>query len=279
MTAPAPNFDNNAFEMLTAQLRAWGLESLTQVVRGMLVAGDTGDVIPIKLRQTAEYKERFSGNELRRRAGYAALSEAEYLSIEGSYKSIVRQYVGAGTYDTKDNFDKWMATNTSPVELNQRFESYRAEYDARPQAWKDMWAAQGFTPADAIRTVADPSVTEADLKRKLSAYSITGEAYSAYSGYQFDLGRAEELASYGVTAEQARKGFQDVSQRQRNDEMLFTMSGDSTNRTELENEALLNDQSVGARRRKAAGEEQARFSENYLGVQQGGLSRQSSGQY
>lgn len=279
MTAPAPSFDNNAFEMLRLQLQQWGLESLTEVVRGMLVAGDTGDVIPIKLRQTAEYKERFSGNELRRRAGYAALSEAEYLSIEGSYKSIIRQYVGSGTYDTKDNFEKWFASNTSPVELNARFEGYQQEYNSRPQAWKDMWAANGLTPADAIRAVADPSVTEADLKRKLSAYSITGEAYSAYSGYQFDYGRADELASYGVTAEQARKGFQDVAQREQNDRMLFSMSGDSTNRTELENEALLNDQSVGARRRRAVNEEQGRFNENYLGTGQGALSKQSSGQY
>lgn len=278
MTSPAPSFDNNAFEMLRLQLQQWGLESLTEVVRGMLIAGDTGDLIPTKLRQTAEYKERFSGNELRRRAGYSALSEAEYLSIEGSYKSIIRQYVGAGTYDTKDNFEKWFSTNTSPVELNQRFESYREEYNSRPQEWKDMWASNGFTPADAIRVVADPSVTEQDLKRKLSAYSITGEAFNAYNGYQFDLGRAEQLASYGVDADQARKGFQDVAQRQRNDEALFRMAGDETDRTELENEALLNDQGVGARRRKALGEEQARFSDNYLGVAQGALSKQS-GQY
>ncbi|WP_434439717.1 hypothetical protein [Lentzea sp. E54] len=275
MTSPAPTFDNNAFEMLQAQLREWGLESLTGVVRDMLIAGDSGDVIPIKLRQTQEYKERFSGNELRRRAGYAALSEAEYLSIEGSYKSIIRQYVGSGTYDTKDNFEKWFASNTSPVELNQRFEAYREDYNSRPQEWKDMWAANGLTPADAIRVVADPSVTETDLKRRLSAYSITGEAMNAYDGYQFDLGRAEQLASYGVTAEQARKGFQDVAQRQRNDEALFRMAGDETSRTELENEALLNDQGVGARRRRALDQEQGRFSENYLGTGQGALSRQS----
>lgn len=274
-----PSFDNNAFEMLREQLRQWGLDSLTEAVRGMLIAGDSGDVIPVKLRQTAEYKERFSGNELRRRAGYAALSEAEYLSIEGSYKSIIRQYVGGGTYDTKDNFEKWFGSNTSPVELNARFEDYQAEYNARPQAWKDMWAANGFTPQDAIRVVADPGVTEADLKRKLSSYSITGEAFNAYKGYEFDLDRADQLASYGVTAEQARKGFQDVAQRQRNDESLFRMAGDETNRAELENEALLNDQGVGARRRRAIDQEQARFSENYLGTGQGALSRQSSGQY
>jgi len=279
MTAPVPNFDNNAFEMLRQQLQQWGLESLTEVVRGMLVAGDSGDVIPLKLRQTPEYKERFSGNELRRKAGYAALSEAEYLSVENAYKSTIRQYVGAGTYDTKDNFDKWFATNTSPVELNQRFESYRDEYNSRPQAWKDMWAANGLTPQDAVRAVMDPNVTEADLKRKFTAYGITGEMFNAYGDYKFDLGRAQDLAAYGVTSDQARKGVQDVAQRQQNDEALFRMAGDSTDRTELENEVLLNDQSVGARRRKAIDQEQARFSSNYLGTGQGALGKESSGQY
>lgn len=277
MTAPAGN--DNAWELMRAVLQSWGLESLESVVRDMLTAGDTADVIPIKLRQTKEYQQRFSGNELRRKAGLPALSEAEYLGTEATYKSIVRQFVGSGTYDTKEQMDKWFQSNVSPAELNNRMQDYSELYRSKPQAVKDAWAAEGFTPADAIRTIMDPAVTETDLKRNLAAFSISAEAFNAYSNYDLDKDRLLSLADQGVDATDARKAFQEVSSRGEEDTRIAARAGLSLDRTDLENEALGLDDQAGQRRRSAYEQEEGRFRANYLGTQQGALSNDVQGRY
>jgi hypothetical protein len=278
VTAPNPQFDD-AWAMMQAVLESWGLESLGSVVRDMLTAGDSAEVIPIKLRQTVQYKERFSGNELRRKAGLPALSEAEYLGTEATYKSIIRQFVGAGTYDSKDQLDRFFQANVSPSELNTRMQDYTDLYRSKPQEVKDAWASQGFTPQDAIRTIMDPQVTETDLKRNLAAFSISAEAFNAYSDYDLDRNRLLSLADQGVDATDARKAFQDVAGRESEDRRIAARAGLSLDREDLEDEALGLDAQAGQRRRQAYDQEEGRYRANYLGTQQGALGRESQGQY
>jgi hypothetical protein len=265
--------------MLEAVLRQWGLESLGSVVRDMLTDGDSPDVVPLKLRQTKQYQERFSGNLKRQKAGLPALSEAEYLGTEATYKSILRQYVGAGTYDSKDQLDKFFESNVSAAELNDRMQSYSEFYQAKPQAVKDAWAGEGFTPADAIRTIMDPTVTEVDLKRRLSAFSISAEAFNAYSDYDLDRGRLERLADQGVTADDARKAFNDVATRDQEDARIAARAGTQLGRTELEDEALGLDGQAARKRRDVYEQEENRFKQNYLGTQEGALGREAQGRY
>lgn len=275
MTTP---FDN-AFTMLTAILQQWGLTSLTNVVRDMLTAGDSQDVIPLKLRETEQYKARFAGNTARMKAGLPVLSEAEYLSTETAMREVISRNLGTGTYDTPDNLVKWIGSNVSPQALQDRVTAYRKNYQVQPDWVKEAWASHGFTPAQAVAVMIDPSVTDTKLQRTLGTFALGSEALQAYKdSYDFNTDRLGQLADAGVTAEEARKGFQDVASRDQYEGFLGRTAGVQLTRQEQEDAELLSDAQAQQKRRKVLNTDQARFQENYLGGVNS-LGRSPAGSY
>lgn len=275
----APTFDNNAFTMLQALLNEWGLTSLYSDVQDMLTAGDSADIIPIKLRETSAYKTRFKGNLDRIKNGLPALSEAEFLATETSLKDVVRRYVGSGEYDTKDNLDKWIAGDLSPQELNDRMSLYQENWDVQPREVKDAWAAHGLTPRDALKALMDPSVTETTLKRQAAIYSLGASSVKAFGDASaLDQERLGYLADSGVTKQDAEKGYRDIAGREDYEGFLAKTAGVQLGRKEQEDAALLGDQGAELQRKKVLNTDQARFEENYLGTQSS-LSRNRSGEY
>lgn len=264
----SPTFNNNAFEMLRSLLRQWGLASLEGDVRDMLTAGDTEDVIPIKLRETKAYKERFAGNAARTKNGYAALSEAEYLATEDRLQTVIRRYVGSGTYDTKANLEKWISSDVSPQELNDRMVIYQEAYQRWGQMERDAWANQGFTPADAIKALMDPKVDENTLKRNAQIYSLGAASVQAYRDDRaLDRTRLDRMASAGVSADEALRGYREVAGREQREGFLARIYGEQLTREEQEDAALLGDQQAEQKRRRVIRSEQGKFDENYMGGQ------------
>jgi hypothetical protein len=275
----APTFDNNAFAMLSSLLQQWGLTSLSGDIRDMLTAGDTAEVIPIKLRETEAYKTRFKGNLERVRNGLPALSEAEFLATEASLKNVVRRYVGSGEYDTQDNLNKWISNDLSPQELNDRLGMYQENWDMQPREVKDAWAQHGLTPRDALRALMDPNVTETNLKRQSAIYSLGAENVKALGDRSvLDTERLGQLADSGVTAAEARDGYREIAGREEYEGFLARTAGVNLSREEQENAALLNDQNAEQKRKKVLNTDTARFEENYLGTQSS-LMRDRSGSY
>jgi hypothetical protein len=274
-----PTFDNNAFAMLQALLQQWGLTSLYSDVQDMLTAGDSAEVIPIKLRETEAYKTRFKGNLDRIKNGLPALSEAEFLATETALKSVVQRYVGSGEYDSKENLDKWIAGDLSPQELNDRLSLYQENWDMQPQDVKDAWAAHNLTPRDALKALMDPSVTETTLKRQASIYSLGAESVKAFGDASaLDQERLGFLADSGVTRQEAEQGYRDIAGREQYEGFLARTAGVQFGRREQEDAALLGDQRAEQQRRKVLNTDQARFEENYLGTQ-ASLSRNQEGRY
>lgn len=279
MTTPAPTFDNNAFTMLAALLEQWGLSSLSSDVRDMLTAGDSADIVPIKLRQTEAYKTRFAGNAQRIKNGLPALSEAEYLSTEASLRTVVRQYVGTGEYDGQDNLQKWISSDVSPQELNDRMALYQDNWDLQPQTVKDAWSAHGFTPRDALRAAMDPSLTETELKRRAATYSIGAAGVKAFGDDRtLNTQRLTDLADAGVTKQQAEEGYRQIAGRQEYEGFLARSAGMDLSLADQEDAALLGDQRAENQRRKVLSTDDARFKENYLGTQQS-LGKNAAGSY
>lgn len=265
--------------MLQGLLQQWGLTSLYGDVQDMLTAGDNADVIPIKLRQTEAYKVRFKGNADRIKNGLPALSEAEYLATETSLKSVVRQYVGSGEYDSQDNLQKWIANDLSPQELNDRLGLYQENWDRQPLEVKDAWAAHGLTPRDALKALMDPSVTETTLKRQSAVYSLGGASVKAFGDDRaLNTERLGYLADAGVTQQEADKGYRDIAGRQDYEGFLARTAGTDLSLADQENAALLGDQQAEAKRKKVLNTDQARFNENYLGTQSS-LGKDRSGAY
>lgn len=286
----SPAYDN-AFTILQRVLQDWGLESLSGVVRDMLTAGDSQDVIPLKLRETEQYKKRFAGNEARRKAGLPALSEAEYLATETQLKSVVRRYVGSGTYDTMDNLTKWLGADVSPQEMNDRFQRWQQDYASkknmpfqRPDgSWTtvgEAWAEAGLTPVDALKTLMDPSVTEGSLKRAGTVYALGAEAAKAYRDTSaLNVQRLGQLADAGVTdTDDTRRAFQDIGSRAQYEDFLARSQGEQFDREDQEDAELLGDQNKAQQRRKILGRAQGEFGDNYLGGV-GTFGKQTAGQY
>jgi len=264
----APDPYANAFTMLQALLQSWGLTSLAGDVRDMLTAGDSADVIPIKLRETEAYKTRFKGNLDRVKNGLPALSEAEFLATETSLKSVVRRYVGAGEYDSKENLDKWIASDLSPQELNDRLGLYQENWDMQPREVKDAWASHGLTPRDALRALMDPTLSETTLKRQAAIYSLGGAGVQAFGDDRtLDTDRLGFLADSGVSRDEAEKGYRDIAGRQEYEGFLAKTAGVEFGLRDQEDAALLGDQRAEQRRRKILNTDTARFEENYLGTQ------------
>lgn len=286
-----PTQQESSLVMLQALLKQWGLESLGSTVSDMLTNGDTADVIPIKLRETDAYKTRFKGNLDRIAAGLPALSEAEYLTTETALKAVVRRYVGAGTYDTKDQLDKWMSADLSPQELNDRMGLYADRYQSTSQtavqrpdgSWTTvgaMWASHGLTPQDAIVALMDPKVDETTLKRQSNIYALGAQSVNAFhndSVLNQDL--LGSLADRGVEANAAtQKNLQDVAGRTGYESMLAKgQSVDLTQEDQL-NAGLADDARAEAKRQQVIRTDQAKFNENYLGGVNT-LNRNRSGSY
>ncbi len=274
-----PTFDNNAFVMLQALLGQWGLTSLYSNVQDMLTAGDSADVIPIKLRETEAYKTRFKGNLDRIKNGLPALSEAEFLSTETSLKDVVRRYVGSGEYDSQDNLNKWIAGDLSPQELNDRLSLYQENWDTQPLQVKDAWAAHGLTPRDAIKALMDPSVSETTLKRNAAVYSLGAASVNAFGNDSaLNTERLGYLADAGVTKQDAEKGYKDIAARQDYEGFLAKTAGVRLDLKDQEDAALLGDQRAEQQRKKVLNTDEARFNENYLGTQSS-LSSNKAGSY
>lgn len=279
MTTPTPTFDNNAFAMLRALLDSWGLSSLYSNVQDMLTAGDTAEVIPIKLRETEAYKTRFKGNLDRIKNGLPALSEAEFLSTEASLRSVVRRYVGAGEYDSQDNLNKWIAGDLSPQELNDRLGMYQENWDMQPREVKDAWASHGLTPRDALKALMDPTVSETTLKRQAAVYSLGAESVKAFGDARsLDQERLGFLADSGVDKGEAEKGYREIAGRQEYEGFLAKTAGTDLSMEDQEDAALLGDQQAEQKRRKVLATDEGRFAENYLGTQSS-LARNTSGSY
>ena len=275
----SPTFDNNAFAMLKALLDQWGLSSLYTNVQDMLTAGDSAEVIPIKLRETEAYKTRFKGNLDRIKNGLPALSEAEFLATEASLKDVVRRYVGSGEYDSQENLNKWIANDLSPQELNDRLGLYQENWDQQPREVKDAWASHGLTPRDALKALMDPSVTETTLKRQAAIYSLGAESVKAFGDDRaLDAERLGFLADAGVTQQDAEKGYRDIAGRQEYEGFLARTAGTELTSADQENAALLGDQRAEQKRKKVLDTDKGRFEENYLGTQSS-LSRNTSGSY
>ncbi len=189
------------------------LGSLVEPLKGLIVSGPSEAELTLALRQTDAYKKRFAANAQRIASGLRALSEGEYVQLEDQYQNIMRNYGLPATYYTKDatgkqeGFEKFIAGDVSPTELEDRVVlAQQRVLNAAPEvttALKQFYP--DITNGEILAYTLDPSKGLADIKKKITAAEIGGAALGARLGAT--VGRAEELARYGVTAETARAGF------------------------------------------------------------------------
>jgi hypothetical protein len=196
-------------------LAEYGLENLTDFVNNLITQEDiiSGDVILGRIRQTEQYKARFAGNAARRNAGFNALSEAQYIALENSYRQVMRASgLPTGFYDAADDFNTLIGGDVSVAELSSRInEGYLAVQQANPQVINEMRRLYGVDDSMLAAYFLDPAKATPMLLRQARAAQIASEA-TLQAQQEIGAMTAEELAVAGITQQQARQGFQTIAE-------------------------------------------------------------------
>ena len=207
----------SAYDLLFEQFNQYGLGALVEPLKGFIVEGLSPAEFTLRLRQTDAYQKRFAANQARIKAGLRALSEAEYIGLEDQYQNVMRNYGLPASYYTKGDmgvqqgFEKFIAGDVSAAELEDRIQTAQNRViNAAPEVSR---ALREFYPditnGDILAYTLDPEQALTNIKRRVTAAEIGAGAMQA--GLATGLTRAEELAKYGVTGQQAREGFQTIA--------------------------------------------------------------------
>jgi len=260
-TKPAPlnPTQQNAFDLVAAQLAAWGLSSLLPDLRTFILQGDTApDTLTLALSNTDAYKARFIGNETRIKNGLQALTPAQYVATETQYADILRSYgLPAGFYDKHSDFTDFIGKDISAAELDARAKIAHDQYEAAPAATKALWQQYYGTKGDAIAAILDPAVATQVIQDRSTQVAIGGAA--AQQGLAVNQKRAQQLQQAGVTGQQAQAGYQQIVKSMPFDNSIAQRFGTTFGQQQEENSILLGNAADTQKRQTLYDEEQALF--------------------
>lgn len=280
----------SAFDLLFTQFSEYGLGALVEPLRSLIEEGVSPAEFTLRLRASDAYKKRFAANQARINRGLRALSEAEYIGLEDQYQTIMRNYGLPESYYTRgemgrqEGFERFIGGDVSAAELEDRIQTAQNRViNAAPevsQALRQFYP--GISNGDILAYALDPDKAITEIRRKVTAAEIGAGAMQ--SGLATGVTRAEELARFGVTGEQARAGFQaisDILPRGRQLSEIYGRQGVSPyTQTTAEQEVfgLTGAAEAGRQRRKLTELEQASFS-GQAGVAGGALARDRAGAF
>lgn len=277
----------SAYDILFTEFNQYGLGSLIEPLKVLIISGASASELTLALRQTEAYKNRFAANAKRVSSGLRALSEGEYIALEDGYQTIFRNYNVPSSFYSKDSmgrqegFEKLIAGDVKVPELEQRVILGKERLlNALPQTKQ---AFRQFFPSisddDILGYVLDPEKGLQDIKRKVTAAEIGGAAIGA--GLATSLTRAEQLAGYGVTSEAARQGYSNIAgglERGRQLSGIYQQSPYDLQTAEQEVFNLVGGTEAARERKKIIGLEKAEFG-GKTGITSGALGRDRAGSY
>lgn len=200
-------------EYLSQVFNSYGLNALAPKIKEFVQQGFTPDTVTLKLQETPEYKQRFIGNENRRKAGLPVLTPGEYLSVESSYKKILKDaQLPSGFYDQPDDFGKFIGADIAPTELQERVNIANQSLQNADKFYTDsLRTYYGLNSGDMIAYTLDPERALPVITRQQKAAQFGAEA--ARQGIQVAAPMAERFTGQlGVTQQEARQGFEQVAQ-------------------------------------------------------------------
>jgi hypothetical protein len=278
----------SAYDLLYEQFNKYGLSSLVEPLKNLITdPGVSPSEFTIRLRESDPYKQRFGANTQRIAKGLRSLNEAEYIGLEDQYQNIMRNYGLPDTYYTKGDlgrqpgFEKFIAGDVSPVELESRIQTAQNRViKANPEisaALKQFYP--DISSGDILAYVLDPTNALENIKRKVSAAEIGGAALR--SGLSTDVTRAEQLVGYGITKQMAEQGYGTIGGGLQRGSELASMYGQlayDQKTAEQEVFNLAGGTEAARERRKLTGLEKATFG-GTTGMSSSALSRERAGQY
>lgn len=222
-TTPSPD-QENARDYLAGVLDSYGLSGMADWAWQQIQSGYTNERILQNLRDTDQYKQRFSGMELRRAAGFNAITEAEYIGYETQARQLMRAAgMPAEFYDQPNDFANLIGNDVSPSELNARVnEGYLAAAQAPPEVRQQLRDLYGVGEGQLAAYFLDPDRALPLLQRQFAASQVSGAGVQTGYG-ALSAAEAEGIVSYGVSGDQARQGFGALVE---NEELFDTLPGE-----------------------------------------------------
>jgi len=298
----------NAIKAISALLSSYGLGDLSASITEAVQKGYTSDTIQLIMQDpnskdplAVAFQTRFPANKARLTAGKSVLSAAEYLAAERTYTQVMQSY-GVANIATRDTLNSFISNDISAAEVADRVDlAVNRVKNADPftkAALAEYYPS--LNQSDIVGALLNPAEGLPALKRKITIGEIGGAAAvqglktglattsmqsDLYTNVQSGALGAEGLASFGITQDQARKGYETVANVAPRAEFLSSISGgEDYTRLQAEQEAFLGLASAKRARETLSAQEQGRF-QGSSGASKGAFSTQylnrgsSSGQF
>jgi hypothetical protein len=261
MTSAQYSDRKNIMDVLTMRFKEYNLEALVPTIQKLAAEGASDATITLALTESEAYKKRFSANEERIKAGLTALRPAEYLSLEDTYRQVLRSY-GLTQFSNDAYVKQFIAQDVSPTELNNRVvTAVQRVQNASPETTQMLQQYYGLNPSDIVGYVLDPTTQLPRIQQQIAAAEIGSAA--ARQGLTSGRGVSEALAAQGVTAAKAQEGYATIAEMLPTAEKLSEIYGGTVGaygQTEAEQEVFNSLASAQRARRKLSATETATFS-------------------
>lgn len=263
--------ERDAYLLLSNMFTSYGLGSLAGKIFDYIKNGYSADTITMLLQETSEYKQRFAGNELRRKEGLPVLPPNEYLAVEASYRQIMQTAgLPSGFYDQPSDFNQWIGRNVSPSEIQTRVDmATQATVLANP-SYRQALNQMGISDNELTAYFLDQAKALPYLQKAAATAAVGAGALA--QGLQFDKQYAETLATQGVTAEQARSGYSQVAQELPELSKLGSIYGENYGQRQAEEAIFEGGSEAIGKRRRLASQERGAF-QGGAGAARGGFAQ------
>lgn len=263
---------DNAYQMLVSMLQQWGLETLAPDVLSLLQGGYSQDQVSVLIQDTPAYKQRFSGNDARRKNGLAALSPAEYLATEASYRRVLESAgLPSGFYDQPSDFANWIGSDVSPSEVQSRVNLATDAAQRLDDATKAaFWDYYKVTPSDLTAYFLDRERAMPTLQQQARAVQVGAAANRDNIGVS--RGLAERLAGSTISDSELQGAVGSAASLTRDVGHIGDIYGDAYTVDDATNEVFFSDSEAQRKRQRLSDREKATFGGT------GGLGRSSLGQ-
>jgi len=267
-----------AIDILKEAFSQYGLSSLIDDIDSYIQQGYTDpDTIKLMLEKTDEYKKRFAGNEMLRKAGKNVLRVDEYLSAENEMQQNFRQLGLPAEFGSKDYIAKIIGAGVSVNEATTRAKSASDMVYATPASVRNEYLRlYGVGAGDLMAAFLDPAVAEPIINERIRKSTIGGAARD--QGVQSNLVNEIASATPDITYTQAAQGFAQAQQEGMRGEKLSQIYGDQYGIQEATQETfgLAGAAKAETTKKKLASKERAAFSGS-SGIRAGSLAQEKGG--
>ena len=276
--APTPAATPNVPQYLLDMFGQCGLNDLAAWYVRRVVEGATEAQIAAEIYDQPAYQRRFPAMAALRARG-RAISEAEYMAVERSYRDTMAAYgLRDSVYDKQETFTKLIESEVSVRELEERIGDAEMVVDSTDQNVKNaLLVNYGISSNDLLTYALDPKGRGKDYVERL-ARSATLQGIAKTMGLGLSKGYAENLATDSVfdnsTEADFREALSSVSDLAATQKRLAAIDKQKFTDADAADAVIKRDSGKILASRARAQREQARFSGS-AGTGTGALRRGS----